>query len=206
MVKKTILWHIKQLRRGVFTTHELCVSSRKSASSVTQALNSLEKEGVIFKIYRGVWVEAGNEKISPYTVVPYLLPRHRAYVSFISALHLHGLIEQIPQIITLATTSHTKTIHTKVGTYHFHQLQPTFFDGFTWYKGTGSFLIAEPEKALIDSLYLSTRKKKRFGYFPELHFPKSFNFKKAKRWAKRIPEHKIQNCVNKRLENLYRIL
>ncbi|MFH1996295.1 MAG: hypothetical protein ABIJ27_04765 [Candidatus Omnitrophota bacterium] len=204
MAKRSMLWHIKQLRRAVFTTHELRAVSGKSASNTTQALNALEKQEVIFKICRGIWMEAGNEKVSPYTIAPFLLPRHRAYVSFISALHLHGIIEQIPRTITLATTSHTKTIRTTIGVYRFHQLQPSFFDGFIWYKGTGSFLVAEPEKALVDSLYLSTRKKKQFGHFPELRFSRSFDFGKARKWAKKIPEYKIQSCVKKRLEILLR--
>jgi len=75
-----------------------------------------------------------------------------------------------------------------------------FFDGFTWYKGTGSFLTAEPEKALVDCLYLSACKKKQFGYFPELHFPKSFSFRKAKKWAKKIPDFKISLYAQKRLD------
>ena len=198
MAKQTILWHIKQLRRSVFTTHEICAISGRSPSGAVQALNILEREGIIFKIYRGIWAERANEKLSPYTAIPFLLPHHRSYVSFISALHLHGLIEQIPQTITLAATAHTKTIQTKIGTYCFHQIHPLFFDGFNWYKGTGSFLIAEPEKALVDSLYLSTRKKKQFGHFPELHFSKSFNPKKVEKWIKKIPEHKIRVSVKRK--------
>jgi len=200
MSKKSLLWYIKQLRRPVFTSHELCSLSGKSASVVTQTLNFLTRQGVITKVYRGIWAEAGNEKLSPYTIIPFLLPRHRVYVSFISALHLHGIIGQIPQMITLASTAHTKTIHTKIATFSIHQLSPSFFDGFHWYQGTGSFLIAEPEKALIDSLYLSTRRKKQFGHFPELHFSKSFDFKKAKRWIKKILEYKIRTCVQKKYE------
>lgn len=202
MADRSMLWHIKRLNRGIFTTHELCASSGKSRSSVTQALNFLRKEGVIFKIYRGLWAEAGSQRLSPYAVSQFLLPHHRAYVSFISALHLHGLIEQIPQVITLATTGHTKTIRTKIGTYCFHQIHPLFFDGFDWYKGTGSFLIAEPEKALVDSLYLSTRKKRQFGHFPELDFPKSFSIKKARGWIKTIPERAIRVNVEKKLKQL----
>lgn len=200
MPKKSLLWYIKQLQRPIFTTHELCISSGKSASTITQSLNFLEREGIIFKIYRGIWIEAENKKIGPYTLIPFLFPRQRAYVSFISALHLYGIIEQIPQLITLASTTHTKIIHTKIGTFSIHQISPNFFDGFNWYKGEGTFLIAEPEKALIDSLYLSTRKKKQFGHFPELHFPKSFNFKKAKEWVKRIPEQRMRICVQKKLD------
>ena len=63
-------------------------------------------------------------------------------------------------------------------------------------------MIAGPEKALIDSLYLSGRKKKQFGHFPELHFPPEFSFKKAAQWVKRIPEEKIRLYVLKKLEAL----
>lgn len=202
MGRRPILWHIKQLRRPVFTTHELCASSGKSASGVTQALNFLEREGIIFKVYRGIWAEEENKKLSPYNIIPFLLPLHRAYVSFISALHLYGIIGQIPQVTTLASTAHSKIIRTKIGAFSIHQIKPLFFNGFGWYKGSGSFLIAEPEKALIDSLYLSTRKKKQFNYFPELHFPKSFSFKKAKEWMKKIPEYKIRASVRKKLDTL----
>ncbi len=200
MPKRSILTYIKQLRRPVFTTHELATLSGKSKSTTTQALNFLEREELIFKIYRGIWGEVGNESLSPYAAIPLLLPRHRAYVSFISALHLYGIIEQIPQVITLASTAHTKTIHTKIGTFSIHQITPLFFIGFNWYKGTGDFLIADPEKAFVDSLYLSACKKKQLGYFPELHFPKSFSFKKVKDWIKTIPDPKIRSYVQKKIE------
>lgn len=192
MSRESILIFIKKLHRPVFTTHELSSLSGKSLSVTTQALNFLQKQGLLFKIYRGIWAETGNERLSPYIVVPFLLPRHRAYVSFISALHLYGIIEQIPQVITLASTAHTRTIRTKTGTFSIHRIAPSFFDGFAWYKGPGSFLIAEPEKALIDCLYLSACKKKQFSYFPELHFPKNFSFKKAGEWVKKIPNSKIR--------------
>lgn len=206
MPKHPILVFIKQLHRPVFTTYELSALSGKSLSATTQALNFLEREGLIFKVYRGLWAEAGNEHLNPYAVIPFLFPRHRAYVSFISALHLYGIIEQIPQVVTLASTSHTKTIHTKIGTFSVHQITPLFFDGFSWYKKTGNFLIAEPEKALVDSLYLSARKKRQFGHFPELHFPKSFSFKKTKEWAKKIPDPKISSYVKKKIDIVYKNL
>jgi len=200
--EKSILSFIKELGRPIFTTFELATISGKSLSTVTQALNYLESQGIIFKIYKGIWGEAGSGRISPYTVIPFLLPSKRAYVSFISALHLYGIIEQIPQVITLATTSHTKIIKTSIGTYAIHRISPWFFNGFTWYKGIENFLIAEPENALVDSLYLSSRKKKQFGHFPELHLPKSFSFKKAQEWVNRIPNAKIKTSVQKKLERI----
>lgn len=202
MKRQPILVFIKKLNRPVFTTYELAAFSGKSLSTTTQALNFLERQGLILKVYRGIWAEAASQQLSPYTVIPFLFPKHRAYVSFISALHLYGIIEQIPQEITLASTVHTKVIHTKIGTFSVHCVTAKFFDGFNWYKKTGRFLIAEPEKALIDCLYLSACKKKQFGHFPELHFPKSFSFKKAKEWVKSIPDVKIRLYVQKKLDKL----
>lgn len=204
MAKLSALTAIKELRRPVFTTREIAVCCGGSVSNTVQALRHLEKKGILFQIARGVWgLEIGKEKPSAHLAIPFLMA-HRAYVSFISALHLHGMIEQIPQGVTLASTSHTKILRTKLGTYFVHKISPSFFKGFDWYKGNGSFLIAEPEKALVDCLYLSARKKNQFGYFPELNFPKPFRFDKARKWAKSIPDPKIRSAVIQKLEILIR--
>ena len=199
---QNIMVFIKKLGRTVFTTHELTAVSGKSSSTIIQCLNRLVERGLLIKVYRGVWAEFEAKGLSPFEIIPYLFVRQRVYVSFISALHLQGIVEQIPQVITLASTSHTNTIRTRVGTFSVHQIAPAIFDGFDWYKGEGSFLIAEPEKALIDSLYLSSRRKKQFGHFPELHFPPEFSFKKAAQWVKRIPEEKIRRFVFEKLKTL----
>ncbi len=199
---QNIMVSIKKLGRPVFTTYELITISGKSSSTIIQSLNRLVKQGLFIKIYRGVWAEAGAKRVSAFEIIPYLFPRQRVYVSFISALHLHGILEQIPQVITLASTAHTSAIRTKAGAFSVHQIDSAIFDGFDWYKGEGSFLIAEPEKALIDSLYLSSRKKKQFGHFPELHFPPEFSFNKAAKWVERIPEEKIRLYIFKKLQAL----
>ena len=183
------------------------MATRNKTKFKNNWFTKLKKPSGVSEPYNGSYVsgklggvKVGNESLSPYAAIPLLLPRHRAYVSFISALHLYGIIEQIPQVITLASTAHTKTIHTKIGTFSIHQITPLFFIGFNWYKGTGDFLIADPEKAFVDSLYLSACKKKQLGYFPELHFPKSFSFKKVKDWIKTIPDPKIRSYVQKKIE------
>jgi len=202
MRRRSILPVIKKLGHRVFTTHELSSASGRSLSVVTQSLNNLVKEGAVVKIRRGVWAEEGPEAISPYTVIPYLFPAHRAYVSFISALHMHGIVEQIPQVMTLASTAHAGIIKTAIGIFYVHHINPSFFCGFGWYKGSGSFLIAEPEKALVDSLYLSAYKGKRFNHFPELYFSKTFSFKKVKEWIKKIPSQNVREYVGKRLKDI----
>ena len=202
MRKRSVLSVIKGLRRQIFTTREISSISGKSSSCVTQALNNLVGEKAVTKIYRGVWAEEGLTAVSPYAAMPYLFPKECVYISFISALHIHGMVEQIPQVTTIASTAHGRVLRTKIGVFYVHHITSSFFSGFGWYKGNGSFLIADPEKALIDSLYLSAYKKKRFGHFPELHFPASFSFEKAKRWANKIPSRRARAHVKKRIEEI----
>jgi predicted transcriptional regulator of viral defense system len=199
MPERSVLELIAASGKPVFTTFELAALGGRSGSATTQALSRLERRGVIRKIKRGIWALAGDQRATAFAAIPYLFARDRAYVSFISALHLHGIVGQIPRVITLASPAHSRTIVTSLGTYSVHRIAPSFFAGFGWYKGSGSFLIAEPEKALVDSLYLSARKKRQYGHFPELEFPKSFSFGKAREWAKLIPDSRIRANVEKKL-------
>lgn len=197
-----ILATIGELKKPIFTTFEMAAASGKSVSTVTQGLNYLVTARILLKIYRGVWAEAKSGEISLYAAMPYLFPRQRAYVSFVSALHLHGIIEQIPQMVTVASLSHTKMMRTSLGTVAVHRITPALFCGFSWYKGDGSFLIAEPEKALVDSVYLSVCKKRQFSHFPELRFSRNFDFKKAHAWAEKIPNEHARAAVHKKLDAL----
>jgi hypothetical protein len=89
-----------------------------------------------------------------------------------------------------------------VGTYSFHHLDPEFFAGFHWYRGGAEFLIAEPEKALIDSLYLASRKGNRFGSFPELDLESAFDRERAEHWIAAIRYERIRTFVRRRLREL----
>lgn len=203
MNKLAILTAIKRLNYPIFTTGELSKLSGGTLSNTTQALKHLQRKDIVSQIKRGLWMlDLDTQKINPYMLIPFLFSHHRAYLSFISALHLYGIVEQIPQVITLASTSHTRIIQTQLGVFYVHRIAPSFFKGFDWYKGTGNFLIAEQEKALIDCLYISARKKKQFGYFPELYISKSFSFNKARKWVKQIPNDKIRISVMNKLEKI----
>jgi predicted transcriptional regulator of viral defense system len=199
MSREPILKYVKMLKQAAFTTREVYAVSGKSLSGVVQGLNNLRKHGIIVKISRGVWAEQQTGPIGPFRIIPYLPAGHRTYLSFISALHLHGIIEQVPQIITCASVAHTRVMKTAVGTFSIHRIAPDFFFGFDWYKGTSDFLVAAPEKALLDCLYVSGRKGNQFKYFPELHFPPSFSFPKARRWTRLIKDPRLRNFVIERL-------
>lgn len=201
MVKKTLIAYIMGLGRPVFSVREICAVSGKSSSTVSQGLAFLTRQGLVVKVAHGVWA-LGGVMPGPYAVIAHILPRQRAYVSFTSALHLHGIIEQIPQVVTLASVAHGGEIRTAAGVFAVHHLAPSFFNGFGWREGSGGFLLAEPEKALVDCLYVSAFRKRQFSHFPELRFPENFSFKKAYGWIEAIKSRKAAAHARRRLDSL----
>lgn len=194
---------VRAFDKTVFTTRQIAALRGSSLSATGQALGRLERQGLVRRVTRGVWCIPDDPRFSLYSLVPLLAGGHRAYVSLISALHLHGLIEQIPQIVFAVTTGHTRVRRTSVGTCSYHRIHPHLFGGFDWYGKSQDFLVATPEKALVDSLYLSSRKGRRFGSFPEIDLGAGFSFKRAVEWAERIPHDPwTRKYVLQRLEVL----
>jgi len=199
MAERTLAACLMELKGPVFSSRELAAVSGRSPSVVSQGLDFLRRQGIVHKVARGVWA-SGRDLPGPYAVIGHILPRQRAYVSFTSALHLHGMIEQIPQTVTLASVAHSGEIKTAAGVFAVHHLVPSFFGGFVWHEGSGGFLLAEPEKALVDCLYVSAFRERRFSHFPELSFPKNFSFKKAYAWVDRIKSRRAAVHAGRRLE------
>jgi hypothetical protein len=66
--------------------------------------------------------------------------------------------------------------------------------GVDWSEGKCPYRIASPEKALLDTLYISTRKGKRFAQLPELDF--DFKTKKLHALIKtQIQDKRIRSSV-----------
>ena len=177
---------IRGVGRPAFTTRQIAALRGSSLSATSQALARMGEHDLVKRVTRGVWCTPDDPGFSPYSLVPLLAGGHRAYVSLISALHLHGLIEQIPLVIFAVTTGPTRVKKTSVGTYSYHRIDPGLFAGFDWYGKRQDFLVATPEKAVVDSFYLSSRKGKRFGSFPEIELGAGFSFKRADEFAKLI--------------------
>lgn len=204
MSRLSITKAIQTIGRPVFTSREIALVTEGSLSSVSHSLERMARQGIIRKVARGLWCAPSDPRFTPFLLVPFLAGSHQAYVSFLSALNLHGMIEQIPHSTFCATTGHTRLRTTPVGTFSFHRIHPNFFAGFDWYRGGREFLIATPEKALVDSLYLSSRRGRQFRFFPEIEFGGGFRFRTAEDWARRIPYARIRKYVQAQLKSLRR--
>ena len=92
----------------VFTTADVIKTTGGSPVWATQSLSALAKEGLIAKVRRGLWALPGHADFSPYAIIPQLLRATkgektdvRGYVSLLSALNLHGMIDQAPHVIQI---------------------------------------------------------------------------------------------------------
>ena len=93
-----------------------------------------------------------------------------SYVSLESALSRYSVMPEGVFQITSCTTRKTNSFQTPAGKFSYRHLKPSLFFGYrlqTW--GDYRYEIAEPEKAIIDYLYLH----------PDLNDPEDFE---ALRW------------------------
>lgn len=193
------IWTEMLLTSPVFTTGQVAEAAGVRPSNASRDLARLEEKGMVTKVRRGLWAIPNHPDFSPYAVVPHLFSGdEEGYVSLLSALNLHGMIEQIPPVIHVMATTQRADLITPVGHYDFHQIQSDLFDGFGLYRGTGNFDIATPEKALFDTLYLSARKGQRFSHLPETELPKAFSLSQMDEWISRIDLDPLRIAVRER--------
>ena len=173
----------------VFTTRDYASQGDVSMSAASKSLTRLSRKGLLTRITKGVWANTNHPYFHPLSCVPYLLGKEQGYVSFLTALHLHGVVSQIPKAIQMATTGRARVLESPVGRFEFFQIKPELMQqGVDWSEARLPYLIASAEKALLDTLYLSTRKNRRFARLPELDITQSgFRQREFKRLMQQLP-------------------
>lgn len=185
-------------RSPVFTTREVAARAKVQGKEATRALNNLAARGLLTRVMRGMWADVRHPDFSPYAVVPYLLEGEDGYVSLLSALNLHGMIDQIPRAIHIVVPVQRRPVITRVGRFEFHQLSRDLIGGHEPYGRLGLFELATPAKALFDALYYSARKGNRFARLPELELPGGFRRKDVDAWIKRIHYRSLREAVKEK--------
>lgn len=187
-----------------FTTRTYATSNGISLASASKRLGTLARHGQIERLTRGLWIVPDHPHFSLYGCVPLLLGREVGYVSFLSALQLHGMISQIPKAIQVATTGPPRTLATRRGRFEFFQLHPRMMGaGVEWREAPLPFRLASAEKALLDTFYLSTRKGRRFRVLPEIELPRGFRMRRLRDLAQeQIAVAPVLAAVTKRLATL----
>lgn len=106
-----------------------------------------------------------------------------SYVSLESALNFYGILPQFPYTVTSVTPRKTKKFEAAQKEFEFVHIQKGLFFG---YRKENGFLIAQPEKALIDEIYFAAKGWRKMD-FSELDYSK-MNSKRLRQMAEKI-EH-----------------
>lgn len=188
---------LKKLKIACFRTAEAAALLHQNIDAANKMLSRLVHDGLLVKIRRGLWTFPESD---PCQVAGFLTAPSPSYISLQSALYIHGMISQIPEVITVVSLARSQRLSTGRGTFSIHHLQPDFFFGFQAH-GKGIFL-ATPEKALIDFFYFSPARSGLFAHLPEVELPAGFDFKEAGRIIRKIASAKRQKIVQKRFDGV----
>ncbi len=127
----------------------------ESRQQLNTQLYRWANQGKIIRLKQGLYLFAGID-INDF-VVSNLLYRP-SYVSLESVLNNHGMIPDVPWATTAVNPMTSKTYQSKLGRFSYHKLKPDLFYGFRLVSDEQSGLeyrVAEPEKALLDWLYVN---------------------------------------------------
>lgn len=186
------------LKQSVLQTRDVSACLNIPHAQASKLLERLAKAGRFIRLMRGKW--ATTTQIDPLILPEYLTAPFPSYVSLQTALFYYGMISQIPHTIYAVSLARTHQYKTSFGNISIHHLQPDFFFGF---ETVDQIKIATPEKALIDTLYLTQAKSKLFKTLPEIEIPTSFSQKKANEIINQITPLRTKTLVQKRLEVLF---
>ncbi len=198
-----VVWNELLPHSPVFSTAGVARLAGITLSNASRDLAKLAKDGMVTRIRRGLWAVSSHPDFSRFAAVPHLFTeRAGAYVSLLSALNLHGMIDQIPRVVHVVTRAQRPNLHTTIASYEFYRIQEDLFGGFQPYRRTGNFDIATPEKAVFDTLYFSARKGRRFAFLPEVELPARFSATEVERWIALIKHSPLRIGVWERWKRL----
>jgi predicted transcriptional regulator of viral defense system len=144
---------IHQSKLELFTTKTLrdMAGANMPQATFFSMLARLTSQKVLQKLERDKYLLVGgwahDFRIANFLYEP-------SYVSLEAALNFHGVLSQFPYEIASMTPRKpvTKTVDEK--TFRYARIKKSLFWGYEPVQG---FLIAQPEKALLDLLYLTSK-------------------------------------------------
>ncbi len=126
----------------------LTIPIPRSARSV---VNRLVEKNILQHLEKNSYILA-NPAPSRFTIANFLFSP--SYVSLETALNYHGILSQFPHEITSVTPKKSTTKQVDGQIFSYAHLQSSLFWG---YDKLDDQLIALPEKALLDQIYLASK-------------------------------------------------
>ncbi len=136
----------------VFTTRDLAKIASVSHSSAAVYVHRMKESGLAFPIEKGKFSVSED----PFVVATQLA--YPSYMSFSSALYMHGRLDQVVNSLIVVTSRGRAKAQFMGMTIEFVKLSPERVFGYRKVeKGDSYVFLADLEKAVVDSLYMPRR-------------------------------------------------
>jgi len=153
------------LNQPVILSRDLALA-RDDSQILRNQLIRWQKKNLLIKLRRGVYMLNENDrKVSPSRAFIASQLYSPSYVSMEYALSSYGLIPERVADVTSITTRKTAVFSNASGIFRYQHVKPGGFRGFLASRDEAGlpFFIAEPEKAVVDLLYLQLNKIKDYS-------------------------------------------
>lgn len=144
----------------VIFSKDILMLLKEDRQAILNQLNRWQDKGLIVKLRRGGYLLNKNDrKINPSRQFIANQLYGPSYISLEYALNLYGLIPERVIDLTSVTTKKTMRFKNELGEFIYQHIKPAAFRGFKIVKDESllSYFIAEPEKAVVDFLYLNLK-------------------------------------------------
>jgi len=182
-----ILRILEDTDKNIFTTQDLKkILEVQNTNTLYKTVERLIRKNILVRITKGIYF-VSTKTPDEFEIATFL--KRPSYVSLESALNFYGILIQSPYQIISVTPKRGGKIIFKDKEFLFYHILPEYFWG---YKKMNNFLIAEPEKAIIDEIYFESKGRETID-FKECDLS-SINRKKLKEYAKKVdwlPFHKL---------------
>ena len=129
----------------------------KDPQTLRNQLSRWQRKGLLIGLRKGMYllnVQDRKTDVDPSVMANLLY--EPSYISLEYALNFYGLIPERVMDFTSVTTRKTMRFKNECGHFIYQHIKPGAFRGFKKMgKGWNSFFMAEPEKAVVDFLYLN---------------------------------------------------
>jgi predicted transcriptional regulator of viral defense system len=171
-------------RNCILRSDELAQGHKLSEAAVRNALRRHEGRGLVERVSRKIYINHLNQQFSPRDLVNVLRPE--SYISLESAMVEKGITSQSPSVLTCVTPGYPQSFRTKSVAIVYRKISSDLYWGYEQ-KATryNKYLVAEPEKALLDWIYL-TRQEGLPTPFDELQL-QFLNTARLRKYAERFP-------------------
>jgi predicted transcriptional regulator of viral defense system len=172
-------------RSAILRSDELARKYGIAEAVVGNALRRQERRGLVEHVSRRLYVNKLAHDFSAREFVGILRPD--AYISLESALAEWGISTQSPSVLTCVTTGFPREFRSASVQIVYRHIAKKLHWGFEAKRTRhGSYRISEPEKALLDWIYLQ-RQEGLPTAFDELSL-KAIDWKKLSRYSLKFPQ------------------